>query len=205
MCVLSPRAWRSKMNPSEQGASWPTAKSAVDVLRRFGAASQGFAAMEFALITPAMLLMYFGVTELSDGYSAYSKVTTVVSTAADLVAQEKKVCNAEISDIFEALDAIIFPYPSADMQVVISSLVSSGGNVRVAWSDAHNASPRAVDSIVSVPTGLVAEGKSVVFAEVTYAYRSPAGKMLYEAIPMSTKAYFAPRQAAQIPRSASAC
>ena len=164
------------MSLSEKSVSRRLWRSAIGFLGGFGAACEGLAAAEFAIMAPVMISMYFGVTELSDGYTASAKTTTVASTAADLVAQEQTVCNAEMNDVFAALNTIMFPYPLNNMQIVISSLIDAGGGtIKVAWSDAQNTSPRAVNSVVSVPAGLVAVGGSVVLAEVSYSIpRLPA-------------------------------
>jgi Flp pilus assembly protein TadG len=176
--------------------------------RRFAAACEGIMAVEFALIAPIMITMYFGVTELSDGYTAKGKVVVVASTAADLTAQETAICNAEMNDIFAALGAIMFPYPTNNMQITITSLIDAGnGTVKVAWSDALNTTPRVVNSTVSIPSGLVTSGGggSVIFTEVTYMYTSPAGHLIYGQIPLTDKFYLAPRRTAQIARSANSC
>ena len=194
------------MNLSDKSGGGRFWRSAIGLLGRFGAACEGFAAAEFAIMAPVMISMYFGVTELSDGYTASAKVTTVASTAADLVAQESTVCNAEMTDVFSALNTIMFPYPLNAMQIVISSLVDGGGGtVKVAWSDAQNTSPRAVNSIVSVPAGLVAVGGSVILAEVSYNYSSPTGHLIYGSVPLSDKFYLHPRRTAQIARTVSVC
>ena len=194
------------MSPSKTTIGRAPRQCAGGFLARFGAAREAFAAVEFALIAPFMIATYFGVTELCDAYAAGSKVTSVASTAADLVAQENAVCNAEMDDVFEALDAILFPYPAENMQIVVSSLIDAGnGTIRVAWSDGHNASPLAVNSLVTIPDGLVTAGGSVIFAEVTYNYESPAGHLIYGVRPISDKFYTHPRRAVQIARSASNC
>jgi Flp pilus assembly protein TadG len=178
---------------------------AAAFIRRFGNARDGFAAMEFALIAPVLISIYFAVTELSDGYMASTKVTQVASTAADLTAQESSVCNAEMTDVFSALSAIMFPYPSNNMQIRISSLVDTGnGTLKVAWSDAQNTTPRSVNEVVPVPTGLVTSGSgdSLILAEVTYDYSSPAGHLLYGTRQFSDRFYLNPRRALQIARTA---
>ena len=165
-------------------------------------------AVEFALIAPIMITMYFGVTELSDGYTAKGKVTVVASTAADLAAQETAICNAEMNDVFAALNAIMFPYPMNNIKITITSLIDTGNNtVKVAWSDGLNVTPRAVNAIVPIPAGLVTNGGggSVILTEVTYMYASPAGKLIYGQIPLTDKFYLAPRRTAQIARSANGC
>lgn len=175
---------------------------------RFARACDGIMAVEFALIAPIMITMYFGVTELSDGYTAKGKVTVVASTAADLIAQDTAICNAEIADTFAALSAIIFPYPTNNIKIVITSLIDTGNNtVKVAWSDALNTTPRVVNTIVPIPAGLVTNGGggSVIFTEVTYMYASPAGELILGQIPLTDKFYLAPRRTAQITRSANGC
>ena len=147
-------------------------------LKRFAVARDGFAAYEFAMVAPALIAGYFGVTEYSDAYTASTKVTAVASTAADLAAQDTSLCDAEMNDIFSALNAIMFPFPTNNMQIKISSLIDGGnGTVKVAWSDARNTTARTVNSVVGIPSGLVisGSGSSVIFAEVTYNYSSPVG------------------------------
>ena len=194
------------MSLSEKSVSRRLWRSAIGFLGGFGAACEGLAAAEFAIMAPVMISMYFGVTELSDGYTASAKVTTVASTAADLVAQEQTVCNVEMNDVFAALNTIMFPYPLKSMQIVISSLIDAGGGtIKVAWSDAQNTSPRAVNSVVSVPAGLVAVGGSVVLAEVSYSYSSPTGHLIYGTVPLGDKFYLHPRRTAQIARTVGVC
>jgi Flp pilus assembly protein TadG len=196
------------MNPSDKMGISRTWRAALACLWVFGAACEGLAAIEFALISPVMITLYFGMTELTDAFTANTKVTSVASTAGDLLAQEKSVCDAEMNDVFTALTSLMYPYPLNQMQIVISSLVDAGNNtVKVAWSDAKNTSPRGVNSIVAVPAGLVPSGGggSVVLAEVVYNYSSPAGHLIYGTIPLTDKFWLHPRRAPQIARSANNC
>jgi Flp pilus assembly protein TadG len=177
-------------------------------LSRFRRHKGGMAATEFALILPLMLTLYFGVTEVADGLIANAKASSVAATAADLTSQNDNLCNAEMTDIFAALDAVMFPYPTANTRVVISSLIDAGGgNIKVAWSDGHNATPRTVGSFVSIPSGLVTAGSggSVILAEVTYFYTSPAGQLIYGSVPMSDTFYVHPRRALTVTRTISTC
>ena len=162
------------------------------------------AATEFAMIAPVMLVMLFGIVEISNAYDANTKATAVASTAADLIAQEKVVCNAEMTDAFTALTAIMFPFPPNNMEITISSLIDNGnGTVKVAWSDAQNATPRTVNSIVTIPSGLVTSGGSVIMAEVKYTYNSPMPHFFPTPAPMNDTYYLHPRKVSQIGREAS--
>lgn len=175
---------------------------------RFAAGTSGVAATEFAMIAPVLILLYMGVTELTDAYDAGTRTTAVASTAADLIAQEKIVCDAEMADAFEALEAIMYPYPTTNvMDIVISSIVDAGnGTVKVAWSDAvPTSSKRAVNSSVPIPAGLVTEGGSVILAEVTYRFRPLFGGFFLSDDPfvITDKYYLHPRKTEQIQREAS--
>jgi Flp pilus assembly protein TadG len=177
-------------------------------ISRFARAHGGLAATEFALLLPAMLTLYFGVTEVADGLIANAKTSSLAATAADLAAQNDKLCNSEMDDIFAALNAIMFPYPTANTKVVISSLYDAGSNqIKVGWSDALNGTPRTVGSVVTIPTGLVTSGsgESVILAEVTYNYSSPAGELIYGTIQMNDTFYVHPRRVKIVTRTTSTC
>ena len=191
------------MNPSEKVRT----RRSWNFARRFAAASEGIAAVEFAVIAPVMIVLFFGVTELSDALGASTKVGSVASTAADLIAQEKVVCNAEMTDAFAAVDSIMYPYPVNSMQVRVSSVVEDvNGQMRVAWSDGKNISALAVNTIVTLPTGLVtAVGASVIMAEVWYNYSSNTGKYIYGTLPLSNQFYSRPRRVTAITRTATTC
>ena len=171
------------------------------IFRRLQRDKRGMAATEFAMFAPVMLALYFGVTELSDALMAKSKVTQAVSAAADLVAQDAIVTSAEVSDIFSAVNMVMYPFEAADTQIVISSvLYESPGQGKVDWSVAQNSGARSKGSFVSVPTGLLSVGTSLIFAEIKYTYTSPAGELIYGTILMDDQFYLRPRKVSAVGR-----
>lgn len=162
---------------------------------------EGFAATEFAMLAPIMILLYFGAAELTDAFIVDTRVTRIASTAADLVAQDDEITDVEIASIFNALDTIMFPYDASTTAVVISSLVDDGNGVaKVEWSDAHNGTARALDSSVPVPQGMMAGGGSVIYAEVSHDYSSSTGKIIYGTIQLTDEFYLRPRRAVKVER-----
>ena len=161
--------------------------------------SGGAAAIEFALLAPVMILMFFAVVELSAAVDCRTRVTNTASTAADLVAQETVVSSTDMANVFAALNAIVYPYPSAGSKIVITSIIDNGsGGGKVAWSDAQNGTPRTVGSAVTVPTGLITSGGSVILAEVTYTYTSSTTQFLTGPITMTNIFYARPRRSASV-------
>jgi len=171
---------------------------------RFARGNSGMAATEFAIIAPIMMVFYFGLVEYTIGYEAKRKSTSVASIAADLIAQEKEVCDPEMADAFLVVDAVMHPFPLNSMQVRITSVIEDGaGGHKVAWSDGHNMSPRAVDSTVTLPRpGLVAPGGSVIMSEIAYTYNSPYRYFISAPMNMPDASYYHPRKAQQIDRTA---
>ncbi len=59
--------------------------------RRFAGDRKGVSAVEFALILPLMLALYFGGIELGDALTIKRKVTRVTSSLSDLVTQSTTI------------------------------------------------------------------------------------------------------------------
>ena len=162
-------------------------------------ARDGLAAVEFAFVAPVMIVMFFGAVELSAAVDCRTRVTNVASTAADLVAQETSVSSTDMSNVFAALNAIIYPYSSGAAKIVISSIVYKTSTTgTVAWSDPQNTTARSVGSVVTVPTGLMSSGGSVILAEITYAYASPSTQVLTGSVTMTGSFYAHPRRSATV-------
>ncbi|HEX7775688.1 MAG TPA: TadE/TadG family type IV pilus assembly protein [Parvibaculum sp.] len=184
----------------DRAAKWPRilAARAAD----FAGNARGLAAVEFALIVPVMITLYFGTVETTNALTAARRVTNVAETAADLTAQSASVSSSDINDIFAASTAILTPFSTSAVKIVISSVVASSSNASsttVAWSKAYGgATARANNSSVTLPTGLTTAGSSVIMVEVTYTYTSPIGTFITGPITMSEVAYLKPRRSTSV-------
>lgn len=143
--------------------------------RHFARSESGVSAIEFAFILPVMVIIFLGTVEVSNDVTAARRVAAVASIAGDLVAQEAVITDSDVTDVMGALDVVMQPLDPAVTQVIISSVVADadGTTYRVAWSDARNAAPRAVGSIVGgsdFPTGLITAFQDAIMVEVAYGY-----------------------------------
>ncbi|MEI9885298.1 MAG: TadE/TadG family type IV pilus assembly protein [Rhizomicrobium sp.] len=173
-------------------------------LRKAWKAKSGLAAVEFALLAPIMIAFFLGGIELTDALACKQKVTGMAATAADLVAQETNVTNADISNVFSAINSIVYPYPTTGLKIVVSSLsYTSATTGTVTWSDAQNTTARVPNTTVTVPSGVLASGGSVILTEVTYPYTSKVAKFLSSSTNMTSTFYARPRRSAAVTRSAS--
>lgn len=161
---------------------------------------KGLAAVEFALIAPVMIIMFYGSVELSSAIDCNERVSRVTATVADLVAQETAISSADTSNVFSAANAILFPYPSGSAHIVVSSLVTdASGKAKVDWSEAQNASKR-TSPPANIPAGILPASSSVIYAEVTYAF-TPAISYFVGNVNLTSAFYSKPRRSAKVTHS----
>ena len=168
-------------------------------LRRLIADIGGAAAVEFALIAPVLIVMYFGLAELTEATMAQRRISHTGSTVGDLVAQASAVTPAEVSDIFTVGSAIVSPFPTATLSMRVTSITADGNDVaKVDWSQASNTAPMAKGSVVSPPASAVGANQSVIEADVRYVYTSPVNYILPAPITFTNTYYLRPRVSNQV-------
>ena len=179
-------------------------------------AVEGVSAVEFALIAPIMITLFIGGTEVTQGITIKRKVTIATRTIADLVAQDNSINNAEMNLIFAATDSVLAPYSGSKLKMVISSVeIDNNGAAKVAWSDANNgATPRAINSSITLPPGTDADGNQVpslgmknatlIMAEANYTYTPTIGYVVSGPIDLKDKLYLRPRLVNKICRNTGA-
>ena len=97
----------------------------------------GNALVEAVLAFPILIILFFGVSELCEGFTASRRVETAAYTAADLVARLQTVNSADLVALKAMIDETIKPLPVATVGLVLTSVLADGDNVTtVAWSDA---------------------------------------------------------------------
>jgi Flp pilus assembly protein TadG len=163
-------------------------------------ATEGVAAVEFALLAPLLATLLMGTIELCNALECRQKVSSETSSIADLVAQASTVSNADLNNIFNAGNSILYPFTPSNVTVVVTSVVnqSTGANT-VSWSVPYNgATALQQNTQVTVPTGIMPVGGSAILVQVTYSYASPIGQFIFGTIPMSDSFYARPRQSSQV-------
>lgn len=167
--------------------------------RTFRRDHSGLAAVEFAFILPVMLVLVFGAIEITDAVICKSDVSDAASASADLIAQESSVGTADMTNVFSAINAMIYPFPTSNLKVVITSVIDDGhGGAKVDWSKANTGSARTAGATIVVPAGLVTAGGSVILAEVTYNFTPPTTWLVKIPISMSNNFYSHPRRVPQV-------
>ena len=177
--------------------AWLSLRSLRSATDRHGAA-----AMEFALLLPLMLIMYFGSIQITDAISADRQVTLVASTVAEITSQYATVSSTDVSNILAAASAVLTPFPVANARVTLSSvLIDANGNATVDWSATLNGTQRSGTVTSSIPAALLVPNTSVIWGEATYNYRPAIGWVITGTIAMYDQIFLRPRQSNNVVHS----
>src|SRR5450631_3654157 len=82
----------------------------------------GIVAIEFAVIAPVMLVMFFGVVEFSSGVAVDRKVTMVARTLSDLTSQSTSVADTDLTNFGQTAKAILTPYQASPLKSSITEI-----------------------------------------------------------------------------------
>lgn len=162
---------------------------------------KGVSAVEFALIAPVLVLIYFGCIELSLLMRADRRVTATASSLGDLTARLTSVSDQDMQEMYNAAVVMMQPYSAEVARMRITSVVDTGdGQTKVSWSDGFNIDAYTKGANITVPAGLVPSPGSVVVAEVEYDYQSKVGFVLDTSRTVKDTFYLRPRRVTSIPR-----
>lgn len=162
---------------------------------------RGIAAVEFALILPLMLLLYFGMVELSQGIIVDRKVKMTARTVADLVSQVSTINNSGIDAALGASTAILAPYSAANAKVIVSGVsIDNNGNAKVVWSRANKNTGHGTGDSVTVPNALKTPNTFLVLGEATYDY-TPVVGYVTGPLKLSERIFMRPRLSETVKKS----
>jgi Flp pilus assembly protein TadG len=109
---------------------------------RFLRAEKGMAAIETALIMPFLLLLYFGMIDLTALISFNRKITYSAGVVADLVAQNKtSVLASVIDDYYKAVDLVMSPTPAGNYRTNVYGFRKVAGAVTQLWMNTNGSGP----------------------------------------------------------------
>lgn len=183
--------------------------SLLRLTQRFRRDDRAVAAVEFALIMPFMLLLYFGSMEAAALFTVDKRVNSVSATIGDLVSQwdfdDGALPNDTFADYLSASVAIISPFSSQGLAVVVSLVkVNDDGSTEVLWSESNAAGvPRVAgdpypDLAADQKMNEIAQGGCVIASEASYSYRPMLGQVFTSNILLAHTNYLLPRFGSQI-------
>jgi Flp pilus assembly protein TadG len=162
-------------------------------LRRLRFERKGIAAVEFAILLPVMLAMYFTVVETTEGVTADRKTAILNRTVGDLAAQTTTIDDAERNNIFNAALSVIAPFDASPAQMSFASVVIDGaGVVKLCWSEGKN---MAAPTSITIPASLKVPSTSLIVARSVYPFVPTIGHQMTGTFELGNDPYYLrPRQ-----------
>ena len=114
-----------------------------NLVRNLRRDERGVSAVEFAMLCPLMLTMYFGTIEVSQGISIDRKLTLTARTVTDLASQVTTINNADMTNLLKASQAVISPYPTDKLAVTVSLVKTTPTARRRSTGATRSAAPLA--------------------------------------------------------------
>lgn len=192
------------------------ASKLVALAGRLKADRRGVAAIEFALVVPLLLSMYFVTMEVSQGIETNKKVSRVASMVADLVTQQQTTSKSEIDAIMSIGESLLQPYNRSKPKIIITAIEITNDNtpkVLVFWSrklvNGVASADLAKGTTTTVPASLNTKGSFLVRVETYLDYKpviawaaedKPALGLAaaFDRISMKETYYLRPRMSTQV-------
>lgn len=186
--------------------------------QRYVRDTSGIAATEFAIIVPMMLILFFGVLEISNGVAVDRKTTRVARALSDLTTQSQSVDSNDLKNFFAASGAVMAPYTPVPVQATLSQIYIDNNKVaKIQWSTSATitstsgqtsatlkASTRNVGDVVTVDSNLSVKDTYLIWSEVSYKYTPVVGYIIKNGVTLSDQTYTRPRQSLCVPYVVSA-
>lgn len=155
---------------------------------------RGVSAVEFALLAPMMIALYFGCVGISDGVAIDRKVSLTAAALANLTAQVSSITTSDMSNILNASTAIMSPYSASKLKMTVSCLsIDANKKVTVKWSETKNGSKRTSFSFDSTNSALNVANSQLIYAEVKYEYEPVVGTSVVGNLSLSDHMFMSPR------------
>ncbi len=152
---------------------------------------RGVAALEFALILPALVTAYFGTVELTRIVDTHRKLSHFARTLADLSgrADNPNPSASDMTALTSAAAVIMRPLDTSGLQIVVNAMGVEAiggtlyGGVCSSWP--QNATQRpaltinGTNGLPVTPAAYQFDGARYILAEVSMAYTPLVGSNLY--------------------------
>jgi Flp pilus assembly protein TadG len=172
-----------------------TATSRTNIFRRFGASSQGVAAIEFAMILPVLVMLLLASFDGGRAIATYMKVRASTYALAAITNQYSTLQTTDLASITGATSAIMAPYSISPLAATVSQIwIDSNSKPTVNWSYSLNGTVLKAGNPITLPSTALATANSfLIYAQISYTYMPLFGFLGKSGISLADSLYMTPR------------
>ena len=155
----------------------------IGFMRRLRRNNKGVAAVEFALISPLLMLMFIGTLDMTNAWTVGRRIPLIANSVADLISRTDRVTDDELYFMSDKIArALMAPYDFPPLKINIMSIradINDVNNTTVEWSRAYSGNDGDMTTTppdhntgasYPMPQGIMSAGSTLIVVEVTYDY-----------------------------------
>jgi TadE-like protein len=155
-------------------------RNLASLWRRFAGDGKGSVLSELALVMPILVAILMGGVEVGRYLMIHQKLSRLVDTTTDLVAQKKTLTSQDLDDVFKSAEYVLDPFElGPDGVIFITSVTApTSQNPKVDWQYSGAGSSGAISMVgipgetPNLPDGFTLDdGENVIIGEIFYDYR----------------------------------
>ena len=173
------------------------------LLRRFWQANGGIAVVEFALVLPVLMTLFYGTVEVTRYILITQKVEKLAHSVADMTAQEQTASKSTLDQVMAAASDIMDPFDMTNNGTIFISamyLAPSTTVPKVIWRYQGGGTFTAasqtgtVGGTAVVPAGFTFDDReNLVSAEVYYQFSPLISSQFFGTTTVYRSAFYKPR------------
>lgn len=171
------------------------------LIRQFQRDRRGVAAVELALLSPVLLMLFLGTVEVTQLIRVKTKLALTAQAIQAMVAGQTTATANSLSIIYSGSQLVMTPFASSGLTASIASVsfTSSGSATSVDWQMLEGgATSMTVSAACTLAAGLSLGSDSVIVVKTTYAYTPVLSYLLGKSYTLTQVAYGRPRNAAAV-------
>lgn len=164
---------------------------------RFEKDEKGLAAIEFALLAPLLISMYFGLAEVASAVAVNRTVSHSANVVGDLASQVTNIDKADMEDVLTATLRVLSVEDPSKITVQIDSISRDAGG-QDTFVGRSTLNPGAANlpafNSSSVDATLLNENAGIIVARVAYEYTPFNGAFMQSTVTLSDTFILKPRR-----------
>lgn len=168
----------------------------------------GVVAVEFGMLLPVMIIMYFGMAASVIGVEINNKLASTAESIGNLMGRASSVTDNQLLSFFSASGSLLSPYSVTPLKIKIGSISrNKAGVIKKCWG--ASLSGTEVPSIVTpvqppnlvelgLPDEIMPSSTTLIVVEASYLYKPPTG--YFPDITLTKKYYARARTSTEVSR-----